>query len=131
MRRSDAATPITRARPRSYEGGPPRTQPLGPAGVDVPPPNTISLRDLITQRQQSGQRFHLPEVVAIVVPICTDLAQRHARGETVYVHASSIGAGLDGTPRLVAQLARRKPKHPSDLVAIAPELATGPPPPRS
>lgn len=95
------------------------------------PPNVITLRDLIAQRQKSGERFHLSEVVSIVVPICTDIAQRQARGETVYVHASAIGAGLDGVPRLIPNLAKHKPREASDQHALAPELATSAPTTRS
>jgi len=89
--------------------------------ADVQPP--ITLRTLLDQRKQSGERFKLNEVVAIVVPITTELAGVHERGETVYVHPSSIGAGADGLPRLVPQLARQKPTSPDDAAAIAPELA--------
>lgn len=96
------------------------SEPSSPS-ADLPPP--VTLRTLIAQRKKAGERFKLAEVVAIVVPITTELAATHERGETVYVHPSSIGAGADGLPRLVPQLARVKPSDPADLAAIAPELA--------
>jgi hypothetical protein len=107
------------------------TQAMSPSPVANNPPNVITLRDLLAQREQSGERFRLSEVVAIVVPICTDIAQRQARGETVYVHASAIGAGLDGVPRLIAELAKHKPTDPKDVPALAPELAKAAPNARS
>lgn len=86
---------------------------------------------LIDQRKAKGERFRLSEVVSIVVPICTDLAQRHSRGEAVFVHAGSIGAGPDGVPRLIPELAKNKPNDARDAAAIAPELARSAPTPRS
>ena len=92
----------------------------------TPSLNIVTLRTLLDQRKARGERFRLAEVVSIVVPICTELAERHAKGETVYVHAGSIGAGPDGKPRLIADLARTKPTDPRDAAALAPELASSP-----
>lgn len=91
------------------------------------PPQIVTLRTLIEQRTQANKRFHLNEVVAIVVPICTELAQMHEKGEDVYVHPSSIGAGPDGVPRIIKALSGTKPGDAKDQAAIAPELASGPP----
>lgn len=93
--------------------------------------NMTSLRALIDQRLKSGERFKLGEVVAIVVPICGEIAAQHAKGEPVYVHASSIGAGPDGAPRLIPALARQKPASGRDAAAMAPELASQAPNTRS
>lgn len=94
-------------------------------------PNMVTLRSLLDQRIASGQRFKLAEVVAIVVPICTELAGLHAKGEAVYVHPSAIGAGADGAPRLIKELAADKPTSGRDASAIAPELASSAPTTRS
>ncbi len=96
-----------------------------------PKHNMVTLRTLIDQRTKSGQRFKLGEVVAIVVPLCTELASIHAKGEPVYVHASAIGAGADGLPRLIPTLAKSKPTSGPDASSIAPELASAAPTPRS
>jgi hypothetical protein len=88
-------------------------------------PGLRTLRSLIEERSASGRRFHLAEVVSIVVPICTDLAQRHAAGELVFVHASSVGAGPDGVPRYVPELGHVRPTDPADLAAVAPEIVAG------
>ncbi len=89
------------------------------------PQGIVTLRTLLSGRQSKGERFKLGEVVAIVVPICTELAQLHAKGEAVFVHPGSIGAGPDGVPRLVPQLAKTRPTAARDLAAIAPELQKG------
>jgi hypothetical protein len=95
-------------------------------------PGLRTLRSLIEERISSGRRFHLAEVVAIVVPICTDLAARHAAGEELFVHASSIGAGPDGVPRYVPELGHARPSDPADKAAVAPEILAGSQPtPRS
>ncbi len=88
-------------------------------------PGLRTLRSLIEERAASGRRFHLAEVVATVVPICTDLAQRHAAGELVFLHASSVGAGPDGVPRYVPDLGHVRPTDPADLAAVAPEIVAG------
>ncbi len=95
------------------------------------PQNMVTLRSLIDQRKKGGDRFRLAEVVSIVVPICTQLAELHAKGKTLYVHPSSIGAGADGNARIVPELAASKPTDGNDLGAMAPELATGAPNARS
>ncbi|MGZ3418981.1 MAG: hypothetical protein ACXVEE_14005 [Polyangiales bacterium] len=90
--------------------------------------NVTTLRTLIEQRRQSGQRFKLAEVVAIVVPITTELA---GMAEQPWIHPSSIGAGPDGVPRVIGALAKSRPTDARDLTAIAPELSSSSPTTRS
>ncbi len=61
------------------------------------------------------------EAVAVIVPVCLDLQERHARGERFYVHPSAIAPGPDGVARLRPRLAL-VPTHPSDRHCLAPEL---------
>ncbi len=108
------------------------TEALEPNAAAAPAPGLRTLRSLIEERIASGRRFHLAEVVSIAVPICTDLAARHAAGELVFVHASSIGTGPDGVPRYVPALGQVRPTEAADLAAVAPEIqAGGNPTPRS
>jgi hypothetical protein len=67
------------------------------------------------------------EAVAIVVPLCLDLAARHESGARLYVHPSCIAPGADGLARLdPARMA--PPTHPRDRVCVPPELlASGEP----
>jgi hypothetical protein len=105
--------------------------PMSASPASLPRPSGQSpittLRSLLEQRRAKGERFHLGEVVSILVPICTDLAARHAKGEALYIHPGAIGAGPDGKARIVPDLARKRPSDPRDLAAIAPELATSAP----
>jgi len=66
-------------------------------------------------------KFSLDEAIAIIVPLCLDLKERHDRGESVYVHPSCIAPGPDGLARLQPQLAI-VPTNPKDRACLAPEL---------
>ena len=46
----------------------------------------------------------LDEAIAVIVPVCLDLKERHARGEKLYVHPSAIAPGADGLARLNPRL---------------------------
>ncbi len=81
----------------------------------------VSLRTLIDQRLAEGRKFSLDEAIAIIVPLCLDLKQRHDAGESVYVHPSCIAPGPDGLARLQPQLAI-VPTNPKDRACLAPEL---------
>ncbi len=63
----------------------------------------------------------LEEAIAVVVPVCMDLQERHARGERLYVHPSAIAPGPDGIARLRTKLALL-PTNASDRHCLAPEL---------
>lgn len=63
----------------------------------------------------------LEEAVAVIVPVCLDLGERHARGERVYVHPSAIAPGADGLARLDSRLAL-VPVQAADKHCLAPEL---------
>jgi hypothetical protein len=81
----------------------------------------VSLRTLIDQRRAQGMKFSLDEAIAIIVPLCLDLKERHDRNESVYVHPSCIAPGPDGLARLQPQLAI-VPTNPKDRACLAPEL---------
>jgi hypothetical protein len=66
-------------------------------------------------------KFSLDEAIAIIVPLCLDLKERHDRGESVYVHPGCIAPGPDGLARLQPQLAI-VPTNPKDRACLAPEL---------
>jgi hypothetical protein len=91
----------------------------GATPKSVPPSTT--LRTLIDARVSEGKRMSIEEAIAVVVPVCLDLQQRHARGERLYVHPSSIAPAPDGlakvNPRLSVVPTNVKDKH-----CLAPEL---------
>lgn len=70
----------------------------------------------------------LAEAIAIVVPVCLDLHQRHAEGERLYVHPSAVAPSGDGLARVQKHLATEPPDHAYDRHCLAPEMqrASGP-----
>lgn len=63
----------------------------------------------------------LDDAIAVIVPVCLDLKERHAKGEVHYVHASAIARSPDGLFRLEPTLAV-PPKDAKDKAALAPEV---------
>jgi hypothetical protein len=96
-----------------------------PATPDAPSSHShsssMTLRALLDARRSEGRRFSLDEAIAIVVPVCLDLQERHARGEKLYVHPSAIAPGADGLAKLNPGLAL-VPTHAHDKHCLAPEL---------
>jgi hypothetical protein len=94
--------------------------PGAPAQASIPP--SMTLRALLDARRNEGRRMSLEEAVAVIVPVCLDLQERHARGERLYVHPSAIAPGADGLARLNPKVAV-VPTHAFDRHCLAPELA--------
>lgn len=96
-----------------------------PLGAAIP---EGSLRADMERRRAAGERYSLGEAVAIVVPLCTELALRHADGQRLFVHPSSIvlEQGTLGT-RIDDMLAISAPLLPRDKACMAPEERKGEP----
>jgi hypothetical protein len=80
-----------------------------------------TLRALLNARRAERKPLSLDEAIATVVPLCTDLQARHARGERLYVHPSCVSPGPDGFARLEKERSV-VPTDPHDQVCMAPEL---------
>jgi len=80
-----------------------------------------TFRAILDARRGEGRRLSLDDAIAVLVPVCTDLKERHARGEALFVHPSAIAAGPDGMFRLNPALAG-PPTTPHDRAALEPEL---------
>ena len=61
-----------------------------PATAGVQPSAPTTFRAVMDSRRAEGRRLSLDDAIAIIVPVCTDLKERHARGEAHYVHPSAI-----------------------------------------
>jgi hypothetical protein len=85
------------------------------------PLTTPTLRSLLDARRAQGVVMSVEEAVAVAVPLCMDLQQRHARGERFFVHPSAIAAGADGVARIDPRLSVL-PAHPLDAPCLAPEV---------
>jgi eukaryotic-like serine/threonine-protein kinase len=95
---------------------PARSLPESQAGV---PHSGLTLRALLDARRAERRPLTLDEAIATVVPLTMDVQQRHARGERLYVHPSSVAPGTDGLAKLIGNVA---PTDPRDRVCLAPEL---------
>ena len=84
-----------------------------------------SLRAEMEARRASGGRFSLKEAIAIVVPLCTELAGLHAAGKTLFVHPSSIRWSKDGGVKVLEDRAHQAPTSPRDRACLAPEERKG------
>jgi hypothetical protein len=91
------------------------------ANKTKPAQSNPTLRFLLEQRRAEGRRMSLEEAIAVIVPVCMDLNDRHTKGERVYVHPSAIAPGADGLARLDSRLALL-PTLASDKHCLAPEL---------
>ncbi len=84
-------------------------------------PQTASFRALLEARRNEGRSLTLDDAIAIIVPVCLDLKERHERGERLFVHPSAITKSADGLMRLNTALAS-PPTVPRDRAAMAPEV---------
>lgn len=83
--------------------------------------STATFRAVMDSRRATGARLSLDDAIAVIVPVCVDLKERHDRGESHYVHPSAICTQPDGLMRLNPALATN-PKDPRDRAALAPEV---------
>ncbi len=81
----------------------------------------MTLRALFDSRRAERRTLSIDEIVAVIVPLCLDLKERHERGERYYVHPSAIAPSADGLARITPQLAIA-PTNARDRHCIAPEL---------
>jgi hypothetical protein len=95
-----------------------------PVGASVVPG---TLRSEMEARRAAGNRFTVREALAVIVPLCTELAQRHAKGEALFVHPSSLGFSRGGNAVVLDERAHQPPSLPRDKVCLAPEERKGVP----
>jgi hypothetical protein len=81
----------------------------------------MTLRSLLDARRAEGRRMSLEEAIAVIVPVCIDLKDRHGRGEKLYVHPSAIAPSPDGLARVNTRLSL-VPTGTNDKHCLAPEL---------
>jgi hypothetical protein len=75
-------------------------------------------------RRAAGSRFSLKESIAIVVPLCVQLAELHGQGKTLYLHPSSIGYA-EGKAGVLDGRTGTPPTLPRDRACLAPEERKG------
>lgn len=86
-----------------------------------------TLRARLEELRSAGKRFTLAEAVHLIVPLCAEIADRHARGEALFVHPSSIVMDGDDECHLSSDLVHTAPSLPRDKACLAPEERGGKP----
>lgn len=83
-------------------------------------PAVQTLRVALEGRRATGAVYDQGQIVAMMVPFITELAERHAEGQTLFVHPSSIV--YDPTGLVLDELqSRLPPNDPHDRACLAPE----------
>jgi len=98
----------------------------GPALTPLPADATIpegTLRADMEKRRAQGERYSVREVVAIIVPLVTELAARHENGESFRVTPSAIRFEVGSPTGLIPT--HDLPKLPRDRACMAPEERSG------
>ncbi|MEQ9318197.1 MAG: hypothetical protein RIF41_03520, partial [Polyangiaceae bacterium] len=86
-----------------------------------------TLRDELEERRARGEHFNLRHIVAMMVPFITELAERHAAGETFFLHPSAV-AYRAPKASLLFERAQQESHDPRDHACLAPELRAAPAP---
>jgi eukaryotic-like serine/threonine-protein kinase len=95
-----------------------------PVGATVIPG---TLRARMEEGRSRGTAMTLKEAIGVIVPLAVEVAERHAAGESLYVHPSSIIADERGAYHVSPELALRPPTLPRDKACMAPEERQGRP----
>jgi hypothetical protein len=94
-----------------------------PVGAAVMPG---TLRSRIEELRARGTQLNLKQAVGICVPLCVEVAQLHRRGETLFLHPSSLVENENGFFQPGPQ-AKSPPILPRDRACLAPEERSGQP----
>lgn len=101
-----------------------------PLGTPLPVGSSInpeSLRAALEARRAKGERFSVDESLALIVPLCIELARLHAEGKTFFLHPSAIIHVGGEKPTLDPKAAGSLPTLPRDKACDAPECRSGTP----
>ena len=62
-----------------------------PASKGVHATAPVTFRAIIDARKAEGGRLRLDDAIAVIVPVCLDLKERHIKGESFYVRIPGTG----------------------------------------
>lgn len=86
-----------------------------------------SLRERLEELRAQGTNLSLKQAIALVVPLCVEIAERHQTGALFFLHPSSLCTDDYGYYHLTAELATQPPMLPRDKACLAPEQREGRP----
>jgi eukaryotic-like serine/threonine-protein kinase len=90
-----------------------------PVGATIVPG---TLRARVEELRAQSTLLNLRQALAIIVPVAVEVAERHTRGELLYIHPSSLLADELGNYHVAPELAAKPPTLPRDKACLAPEL---------
>jgi hypothetical protein len=93
-----------------------------PVGASVTPG---TLRERMEELRAQGTNLTLKQAIAVVVPLCVEVAQRHGDEPAFFLHPSSLVADDYGYFHLAPEHAYRPPTLPRDKACLAPEQRDG------
>jgi hypothetical protein len=93
-----------------------------PVGTSIVPG---SLRAEMEARRAAGRRFSVKEAIAVMVAVCSRLAELHEGGARLFAHPSSVGYRPDGSADVLPDRAHLPPSLPRDRACLAPEERKG------
>lgn len=84
-----------------------------------------TLREVLDARAARGERLPLDVAVALLVPLCSELADIHAQGYGFFLHPSSVEETPEGRLTLARAVAEQLPSNPRDQACLPPETRPG------
>jgi hypothetical protein len=95
-----------------------------PVGATIVPG---TLRARLEELRAQGAVLNLRDAVSIIVPVAVEVADRHRRGELLFLHPSSLLLDEHDRYRVAPELAAKPPTLPRDKACLAPEERQGRP----
>jgi eukaryotic-like serine/threonine-protein kinase len=95
-----------------------------PVGTAVAPG---TLRARLEELRARGTRLNLQQAVAVVVPLCVQLAELHRAGQRLFLHPSMLLEDQYGFFQVSPQHAQQPPILPRDKACLPPESKAGVP----
>lgn len=86
--------------------------------------NETTLRSELNRRATHGEKFTVSETLHLLVPLCTEVAQRHKRGEIFFLSPAALSLSA-GAVSLHPERAHSLPTGARDQACIAPEARAG------
>lgn len=80
-----------------------------------------TLRADIERRREKGETYSLRQVVAILIPLCTDLVERHNKGERFCLTPNTIAFEPGKPTTVLTAFASAMPKNAHDRACVSPE----------
>ena len=92
-----------------------------PVGATIAP---NSLRAAMEARRARGERYSLPEALAVIVPLAVEASKMLEAGDKLHLHPSAVTM-LHEKPAVVMNAARVMPTLPRDKAVLSPEERSG------